>query len=231
MRKGNMSLKKAVSYGLILAAGPLLLLSGVFLFAQKQYAVISVLLAFAACLPFFLSFEKKKPLARQTVLIAVMVALSVAGRMAFAVLPSVKPVTALVIITALYFGPEAGFLTGSLSALLSNIYFGQGPWTPFQMFAWGILGFAAGLIRRPLQKHFWLLLLYSVLSGAVFSMLMDVYTVLSFGEGFRLDRYGAALLSALPVTAVYAVSNLAFMLMLYIPLGKALERIKRRYGL
>lgn len=231
MGKINLPVKKAVSYGVILAAIPLLLALGVFLFAQKQYALISVLLAFAACVPFFLSFEKKKPMARQTVLIAVMVALSVAGRMALAFLPSVKPVTALVIITALYFGPEAGFLTGSLSALLSNIYFGQGPWTPFQMFAWGILGFAAGLLQRPLKKHFWLLLLYSALAGAAFSMLMDLYTVLSFGEGFRLDRYGAALLSALPITAVYAVSNVIFMLALRIPLGKILERIKQRYDL
>ncbi|MCI8361470.1 MAG: ECF transporter S component, partial [Clostridiales bacterium] len=76
MRKGNISLKKTVSYALILAAGPLLVLLSGFLFAQKQYALISVLLAFAACIPFFLSFEKKNPAARQTVLIAVMVALS-----------------------------------------------------------------------------------------------------------------------------------------------------------
>ena len=226
MRK-NITLRKIAAYVIILAAVPLLIL----FFAAGQYALLSVILAFAACVPFFLRFEKRKAMARETVLLAVMVALSVAGRVAFSLTPNIKPVTALVVLTALYFGPEAGFLTGSLSALLSNIYFGQGPWTPFQMFAWGILGFAAGLLQRPLKKHFWLLLIYGAFAGVAFSMLMDVYTTLSFGEGFRLDRYFGFVLSALPFTAVYAVSNVLFLLVLRLPLGHILDRIKRRYGM
>lgn len=227
MAKVKCSPRKIAAYCILLIGIPL----AVLLFYREQYAIISVVIAFGACVPFFLAYERKMPLAREAVLLAVMVALTVASRVAFAVLPSFKPVTALVIMAALYFGPEAGFLTGALSALLSNIYFGQGPWTPFQMFAWGFVGFIAGLLRRPLQKHLLLLLLYGALAGVTFSMLMDIYTVLSFGQGFQLARYGAALISALPITAIYAGSNVAFLLVLRPTLGRLLTRIKKRYGL
>ena len=223
--------KKWLSFGVILLAIPVLVLLGALLFAGKQYAVFSLLAALAACIPFFLSFEKKEPKARESILIAVLVALSVAGRIVFAALPGFKPVTALVVIAALHFGPEAGFLTGAMSALLSNIYFGQGPWTPFQMFVWGFIGFAAGLLARPLKKHLLLLLFYGVLAGVAFSMMMDIWTVLSFGEGWRWDRYGMAIISAIPFTAVYAVSNVIFLLLPGIPLNRVLERVKKRYGL
>ncbi len=227
----RLRVKKAVSFCIILLFIPGLILAGALLFSQEQYAVFSLLVAFAACIPFFLAFERKQPKARESILIAVMVALSVAGRILFAALPGFKPVTALVVITALHFGPEAGFLTGALSALLSNIYFGQGPWTPFQMLVWGLIGFVAGLLARPLKKHLVLLLLYGVVAGAAFSLIMDIWTVLSFGEGWRWDRYGLALLSALPFTAVYAASNVIFLLLPGIPLNHVLERIKKRYGL
>src|SRR5690625_7953059 len=89
------------------------------------------------------------------VVFAVLIALSSISRVLFAPIPVFKPVSAIVILTAIYFGAEAGFLVGALTALLSNIYFGQGPWTPFQMFAWGIIGLIAGLpfIREKLINN------------------------------------------------------------------------------
>ena len=109
------------------------------------------LIFLAACaIPFFLVFEKKKPRARELVPIAVMAALGVVGRTLFSLipLPNFKPVSAIVIITAVAFGPETGFLTGALTGFLSNFIFGQGPWTPWQMFAMGIIGFLAGVLFR-----------------------------------------------------------------------------------
>lgn len=108
------------------------------------------LIFLAACaIPFFLVFEKKKPQARELVPIAVMAALGVVGRTLFSLipLPNFKPVSAIVIITAVAFGPETGFLTGALTGFLSNFIFGQGPWTPWQMFCWGMIGFVAGLLE------------------------------------------------------------------------------------
>ncbi len=161
-----------------------------------------------------------------SVLLAALTALSVAGRVLFGVLPFFKPVTAFVIIAGIAFGGEAGFLTGSLSAVLSNFYFGQGPWTPFQMLAWGVIGLLAGIFAKGLKKSRFLLYGFGALSGVLFSLLVDVWTALWTGIS-----YVAALLSALPITAVYAVSNVVFLLVLARPIGEMLERVKTKYGL
>ena len=164
-------------------------------------------------------------------IIAVMVSLAVVGRIIFTPLPGFKPVTAIVVITAMYFGGEAGFLTGALSAVISDFYFGQGPWTPFQMFVWGLIGFIAGVISNPLKRSRILLAVYGIVSGVLFSLLMDVWTVLWWDGSFTLTRYLAAMVSAARFTVVYAVSNVIFLLLLQKPIGKKLERIKDKYGM
>ena len=137
----------------------------------------------------------------------------------------------MVVITAMYFGSEAGFMTGALSALISNFYFGQGPWTPFQMFSWGILGLIAGIIARQLRESKVVLVIYGIVSGVLYSLLMDVWTVLSADGYFNLSRYLAAVASAVQFTVIYAVSNVIFLLLFAKPIGKILERIKRKYEL
>jgi energy-coupling factor transport system substrate-specific component len=105
----------------------------------------------AACsIPFVLVFDRKKPKPRDMIPMAVMAAIGVVGRTVFAVipLPNFKPVSAIVIITGVAFGPEAGFMTGALTGFVSNFIFGQGPWTPWQMFSWGLIGFIAGLLQN-----------------------------------------------------------------------------------
>ena len=163
--------------------------------------------------------------------IIVMTALSVAGRFLFAALPGFKPVTAMVVITAMYFGSEAGFMTGALSAVISNFYFGQGPWTPFQMFSWGIIGLLAGLFARRLrQSRIWLSA-FGVLAGVLYSLLMDIWTVFWADGYFNLTRYIAAVGSAAWFTAVYAVSNVIFLMLFAKPIGKILDRISVKYGI
>ena len=144
--------KKWLSYIFPCILVPAAVLLGATVFKDKQYAWISLCVAVLSCVPFFLAFEKGKSGTKEMILIAVMVALSAVGRLVFAWAPSVKPVTALVIITAMYFGPQAGFMTGALTAVISNFYFGQGPWTPFQMFSWGIVGLIAGVFAPQLKK-------------------------------------------------------------------------------
>ena len=121
-----MTAKKIIKYLCVFVVAPLIVLCGVFFFGDRKYAFISLVLSVVACIPFFISFEKGKNDARRIVIIAVMTALSVAGRFVFAPIPFFKPVTAIVIITAIYLGSEAGFITGSFSAVVSNFYFGQG---------------------------------------------------------------------------------------------------------
>lgn len=222
--------RKAVNYLVFLLLIPVCILLGVFVFRDRAYLWISLAVAALACVPFFLSFERKGHDTRRLILLAVMVALSVLGRFVFGAVPHFKPVTTIVVITGIYLGAESGFLCGALSAILSNILFGQGPWTPFQMFAWGIVGWIAGLLSPWLRKSRVFLLLYGVFSGVLYSLLMDIWTVLWWGE-FSLSRYLAALASAVPVTAVYAVSNVIFLLVLTRPIGQKLERIIFKYGI
>lgn len=107
-------------------------------FGNRRYYLCSLLLIVLSMVPFFLSFEKRKPQAREIVTLSVMCAIAVASRAAFIMVPHFKPMVGIIIITAMTFGPEAGFLTGAVSGFVSNFLFGQGPWTPWQMFAFGI---------------------------------------------------------------------------------------------
>ena len=172
-------------------------------------------------------FEQKKIGTRRGVLVSVMIALCIVGRL----IPLFKPVTALVVLCAIYLGPQAGFYTGALSALLSNFIFGQGPWTPFQMLAWGLIGLFAGLLAGLLRKSRLALLGYGLLSAIAFSAVMDVWSVLWMSGGVTPDAYLAAIVAALPHTALYAVSNLAFLWICAKPIGDKLGRIKIKYGI
>lgn len=224
-------MKKWLSYIILCLIVPAVVLGSALLFKEKQYAWISLCVTVLSCIPFFLHFEHSENDVRKLILIAVMVAISVIGRFIFAPIPGFKPVTAMVVITAMYFGGEAGFMTGALSAVISNFYFGQGPWTPFQMFSWGIVGFLAGVIADPLKKSKIVLVVYAVVSGVLYSLLMDVWTVLWADGYFNISRYAAAVISAAQFTIIYAVSNVIFLLVFSKPIGKILERIKEKYRL
>ena len=224
--KARRFLKIAVPFIFI----PVILILGVFAFDEKKFAWIILAVTIMALLLFFAGFEKKIIGTRRMVIIAVMTALSVLGRFIFAVIPGFKPITAIVVITAVWLGPESGFLTGALSAVISNFYFGQGPWTPFQMFAWGIIGLVAGYLSNILKKNRPALAVYGVFAGIFYSMLMDVWSVLWFNNNFEMSVYLAALVTAIPYTISYAASNVVFLLLLGRPFGEKLERVKLKYG-
>lgn len=226
-----MTAKKVIKYLCVFLVAPLIVLCGVFFLGDRKYAFVSLALSVVACIPFFVSFEKGKNDARRIVIIAVMTALSVAGRFVFAPIPFFKPVTAIVIITAIYLGAEAGFITGAFSAIVSNFYFGQGPWTPFQMFAWGLIGFLAGLLAKRLLESKVLLIIFGALSGVVFSFIMDVWTTLWADGTFNIARFIASITTAAPFTVVYMVSNVIFLLLLTKPIGRKLQRLKTKYGI
>lgn len=196
-----------------------------------KYAFWSILIVVLTIIIFYARFEKKKVRTRRMVIIAVMTALSVLGRFIFAVIPAFKPITAIVIITAIWMGPECGFMVGSLSALISNFYFGQGPWTPFQMIAWGLLGVIAGLLSRPLKKSTLALLVYGAIAGVAFSLIMDIWSVMWYNGGFSWNLYIASVIAAVPMIIIYAVSNVVFLLVLGKPFGEKLERVINKYGI
>ena len=197
---------------------------------SKNYALISFAMVIMAMVPFLMLYEMKKPQAREWIPLAVMAAIAAVGRAAFAALPHFKPVSAIVIITGMYLGAQSGFLCGALSAVLSNILFGQGPWTPFQMLAWGLIGLFAALLGGILRKNKIVLAIFGALAGVFYSLVMDIWTVL-WWEEFSLSRYLAAIASSGVVMLVYAASNVIFLLLLAKPTGEKLGRVMKKYGL
>ena len=209
-----------------------LAISASIFFQNENYMFVSLCAALISCIPFFTSFERNVNNAREIVVITVMIALCVAGRFIFMLIPHFKPVTALIIITGMYFGTDAGFMTGSLTALISNMQYGQGPWTVFQMAVWGLIGFAAGALnKKGLLKNKLLLILFTAFSGVIYSLIMDIYTTISTENTFIVEKYIAYVMFSLPIMIEYVVSNIIFILALEKPIGKKLLRIKTKYGL
>ncbi len=224
--------RKIIGWVSILLLIPAVICIGVWVFADRQYNLISIIIAILSCIPFFFRFESGKHGARELTSIAVMVAISVIGRLVFYALPGFKPVTAIVIITGIAFGAEAGFITGSLSALVSNMYFGQGPWTPFQMFVWGFVGFFAGLIFKNRKRPNRIILgIVGILGGVLYSLIMDIWTTLSATGEFNIDAYLLNIASSFTFMAIYAVSNVIFLQILAYPLLNKTDRVKVKYNI
>ena len=223
--------KRIISFIIVLIGIPAVILLGATVFTEVKYVYFTLLVSVLSLAPFLVSFEKKEHTVTYLVLIGVLTTLSVIGRLIFSVVPAFKPVSAMVVITAMYFGPEAGFLTGALSALLSNFYFGQGPWTVFQMAAWGLIGFFSGLLAKKLKTSRVFLLVWGAVSGVMYSMLMDIWDAIFADGTVMLSRYLSFLVSSAGFTVMYAVSNVVFLFILAKPIGKMLERIQTKYGL
>ena len=205
---------------------PLVIITGVYVFKENSYMFISVAVSILSLVLFISGFEKKKTGTRRLIIVAIMTALSVVGRF----IPIFKPVTALTVITAVYIGGEAGFLVGAMSALISNFWFGHGPWTPFQMFAWGMIGLIGGLLSEHLKKSRVALILYGVAAGIAYSFIMDFWAVIWNNEMLTAETYFASVITAIPYTIVYALSNMMFFALLAKPFGEKLERVKLKYG-
>lgn len=222
----NKTLRSLLKILIPFAAIPALVLLGLYAVEAEQYLLVSFGIAVLALVLFFTGFERKITGSRRMVIAAVMTALCVAGRF----IPFFKPITALTVITAVYLGGECGFFVGALAACLSNFTFGQGPWTPFQMLAWGLIGLFAGYFSRYLKNSRALMCIYGVISGMVYSLIMDVWSVMWYSGGLNAELYFAAMMTAVPHTFLYAVSNFVFLWFLAKPFGDKLERVRIKYG-
>ena len=233
-RKGKVSRRTWFALGLMLLVVPLLLYLSVSVFHGRKYLICSLIVIMAAMFPFFLMFEGRKPQAREIMVIAVLAALGVAGRAAFFMVPSFKPIAAIVILSGVSFGGEAGFLVGCLIMMLSNMFMGQGPWTPWQMFAFGMIGFLAGILYQKgiLKARRADLCIYGFLS--VFLIYGGIMNPASALMAYGRVTWGSLLtfyISGVPVDLVHAISTVIFLWFLSRPLLEKLERIKKKYGL
>lgn len=234
LEKRKLSRRAIVAAGLILLLIPLTLYFGVAVLGGKKYYFIALLILLETMLPFFLVFEGRKPQARELIVIAVLCALGVAGRAAFFALPEFKPVVAITIISGVAFGGETGFLVGSMTMLLSNVLFGQGQWTPFQMFAMGIIGFLAGvlfrkgLLRRSRQA---LCVFGAFCSIVIYGGIMNPVSALIWVRTLDVKTLLAYYVSGFPVDCVRAGATWLFLWFGAEPMLEKLDRIKIKYGL
>ncbi len=222
---------RIVSLCIFLLCIPAICVAGVVFFRDRAVSFASTGVVLLMLAGYFYVYEKKNSQAWELVIVALMSALSVLGRIVFAFLPSLKPCSAIIILTAVYYGRETGFMVGAFTALVSNFYFGQGGWTPFQMLAWGLTGYFAGMLGKWLSKNKILLLIYSALIGVFFSLLMDIYTCLWMDGKVIVSRYIVQVSSAARVTVSYAVSNIIFTGLFMQPFGRVFKRLCIKYGI
>ena len=222
----NQKLRNVLRYLIPLVLIPVTVWIGATAFDEKRHLFVSLFVAILTLCLFISGIERKIVGTRRMVIVAVMIALSIAGRF----IPFFKPITAITMITAMYLGAESGFTVGAFSALISNFYFGQGPWTPFQMLAFGLIGFISGLLSKHLRKSRAFLLFFGALSGILYSLIMDIWTILWYSQSFEPKVYLGAFITALPHTILYAVSNVVFLWLIAKPFGDKLARVKIKYG-
>lgn len=220
---------------MILVVIPFIIYLGITLGNDRKYYIVSLGIIVCTMLPFFMVFEDRKPQARELIIIAVLSAIGVAGRAAFFMLPQFKPVVAIVIISAVCFGAEAGFLVGAMTGFVSNFFFSQGPWTPWQMFSFGIIGFIAGILfkKGKLEKNKISLCIYGGLSTFfIYGFLLDTATWLIFPySNMTLEGIIPIYLSGIPFNIVHAVATVFFLAVISKPMIEKLDRIKEKYGL
>ena len=182
----------------------------------------------------FLSLEKKKMQTRELVAIACVVALAVVGRAALFMIPQVKLTCAIVILAAISFGPYVGFLSGALSMLTSNIIFGQGAHTPFQMFGMGLVAFLCGLVfyEKKYGRNRWAVAIVGgILCFAVYGFIVDSGSALLFTAVPTFKTMLPVYISGLSFNAIHAVTTLVALFAATPYIQDTFGRIAKKYGL
>lgn len=235
IESGKRSSKKTVIVLVLsIIAVPFTVICGAYFLDDSKYLFISLLVLFESIVPFFVMFEKRNIQARELVLMGVLCALCVSGRVIFYMLPEFKPLTALVIICAAALGGESGFMIGSVSMLVSNIMFGQGIWTPWQMLSMGLTGFLSGLLFRrgiiapsKISLAIFGFAAAYIIYGGIMNPAALIMSRTPINAGTLLSVYAFGL----PVDTVHALSTALFIYIGAEPVISKLERIKLKYGL
>ncbi len=203
--------------------------------ADRKYYLSGLVIILLTLAAFFLRFESRRPQAREVVILAVMSALAVASRAVFAAVPHFKPMMGIVMLTGIALGPEAGFLCGAVSGFVSNFIFGQGPWTPWQMFAMGISGFLAGVLFRKglLRRTRSSMCVFGALCAiVVYGGIMNPASVLLWGGGsINAKMILTYYITGFPMDCIHAFATVFFLYIAAEPMLEKLDRIKVKYGL
>ena len=222
----------------LLAAVPLAM--GLALVAGfAQTALLMLLVVTVVLALFFAGYEAGRPALRQIMPTLVLSALAAAGRILFAAVPDFKPVSAIAIIAGATLGRRNGFMVGALAALASNFFFGQGKWSPWQMYAWGMVGYLGGVLasagvfdnRATGKPRRVALVTCGLASGALYGVIINAYGVLGFVRPFTWPGALAYVAASLPFDVIHGVATAVFLAVLYGPWTRRINRVVRKYGL
>lgn len=199
----------------------------------RGFYIVSTAVIVELMVPFLLAFESRKPQARELVVIAVLSALAVAARVVIPI-PHFKAIFAVIMISGIAFGPEAGFMVGAISALASNFFYGQSANTPWQMFAYGAGGMLAGFLfaggRLPRKK--WIMGIFGFLATVLFvGPLLDTGSVFLSLPTLSWEAALPLYISGFPVNLSQGICTFLVMFLFGNPLLEKLDRVKTQYGM
>ena len=195
-----------------------------------SWETVSFLIVLAVVLGGFAWYERSRPPSQVVALVAALAALAIAGRIAFAAFPNVKPTTDIVIFSGYALGAAPGFAVGALAALVSNFWFGQGPWTPWQMAGWGMCGvFGAALALGGRNMGRLSLAAACGFAGIAYGALLNFSLMATYGGDLSLERFLALEARAVPFDAAHAIGNVALALVAGPALVRMLTRFRTRF--
>ena len=236
VKKTNIKLSKSSIIAMIfsLVAVTITVLAGHYILKDQKFNFICLLIIAELIIPFFLSFEKKKPSVRELVIIAVLCALAIAGRAVFNAIPQFKPIGAVIIISGACLGAEKGFMIGAVSALISNMFFGHGSWTAFQMLGFGLMGFTSGIVfgKGLLSKTKVAMSIFgAIITIILYGGVVNFSSLLYYPQITAEVVYTTYIVYGLPYDILHAVSTVFFLWFISEPTVEKIERIKTKYGM
>lgn len=202
-------------------------------FSDVSYYVPAAVMLLLSFLPLVFRFEKRKNTAREITLTASLTALAVVSRAAFYLIPQVKPIAAVVIVSAVCLGAERGYAIGVFAAFISNFIFGQGPWTPFQMAALGLVGLISGIVFKYFKcNRISLSLVGFILSFALYGAVVDISTILMmYGKNITLSGILSVYGAGVPFSLAFGISTAVFLLIFGMPFIDKLNRVITKYDI
>ena len=213
---------------------PITICFGPHFFGERKYYIISLLVMLETIIPFIMRYERQKPPAREIVMVSVLCAIAVCSRGAFFMLPHFKPTAALVMIAGVCLGGQKGFLVGGVTAFVSNFFFGQGPWTPWQMFALGLIGFLAGILfeKNILPKTKLPLCIFGFLATfIIYGGIMNPASIILWQNKITWEMIATAYATGFLFDLIHAVSTVFFLWILSTPMIEKIDRVKIKYGI
>jgi energy-coupling factor transport system substrate-specific component len=156
--------------------------------------------------------------------------LATVGRTIFAGIPSFQPASFIIIMTGIILGAKAGWITGAATAIVSNIFLGQGPWTIFQTLAWGLMGLSSGLLAKILKNKS-INIIYAFLWGFLFGFITDIWTILMFVKPITFMAILGVNIAAIPYNLIHGLCNSILVFLFSERFTKIFERLDRKYGI